>query len=89
MGKRRFKPSRGGHAPGHLRELFVRLVDCEIEGDDDMPEIDGRKRTVDWLYGQLWNCTDTIPGDCCSLLEMPAGSTYAQAVRRLKAGDLS
>ena len=38
-----------------------------------------------WLTGQLWNCTDTVPGETCELLGLPRGSSYAQAARALRA----
>jgi hypothetical protein len=38
-----------------------------------------------WLTGQLWNCSDILPGGACSELDLPAGSTYAVAARMLRA----
>jgi hypothetical protein len=38
-----------------------------------------------WLTGQLWNCTDMVPQMTCRDLDIPPGSTYAVAVRRLRA----
>lgn len=63
----------GGHAPGHLREAFR----VSIEEDDDLVledfwEREGKQAWWDaldagqrrsWLYGRLWNCTDTLPSD--------------------------
>jgi hypothetical protein len=73
---------RGGHAPGHLREAFAAWVDADqpetvMVGDDEtvMP--------ARWLLGILWNCTDTMPSNLCSQLDMRSGSSYAMAVRRL------
>ena len=37
-----------------------------------------------WLCGQLWNCTDIMPGSACDALDIPHGTTYARAVRKLK-----
>ena len=37
-----------------------------------------------WLCGQLWNCTDILPGMACADLDLPEGSTYARAVRKLR-----
>jgi hypothetical protein len=37
------------------------------------------------MIGDLWNCTDTLPGDACEALDIQHGSTYAQAVRSLRA----
>lgn len=41
-------------------------------------------RSLDCLLGQLWNCTDILPSEVCAALDMPEGSTYAQAVRQVK-----
>jgi hypothetical protein len=37
-----------------------------------------------WITGQLWNCSDILPGLICSELELPQGSTYSRAVRKLR-----
>lgn len=78
------------HAPGHLREAFILWVEdgCnapEIHEDQHGDPIfyDGEPRTTRWLLGQLWNCSDTIPGVVCSVLGVPQGTSYAQAVRGL------
>lgn len=42
------------------------------------------KERAAWLCGQLWNCTDTVPGDTCNSNGIPMGSTYAQAARLLR-----
>ena len=68
---RRYNASRGGYAPGHSREAFWEYVDA------------GDKPLEGWVIGQLCNCTDTLPGDYCVEMDLPRGSTYAQAVRRL------
>ena len=59
----RFNPSRGGHAPGHLRGFFWGLLDLdgrEIEYNwpHRLPEgVD----PLAWVAGQLHNCTDAMP----------------------------
>lgn len=68
---KKFNPSRGGHAPGIYREAFL-------------DKVEAYRRPSDIVIGMLWNCTDILPGDCCDILEIPAGSTYAQAVRLIK-----
>jgi hypothetical protein len=73
-----YHPNRGGHAPGHLREALQEWID---EGATPTIEVDGKKRSDDWLLGQLWNCTDVMPAECCCELDLPTGSTYAQGVR--------
>jgi len=81
---RRYNPARGGHAPGHLRDAFCdwRQFPCDL---DDLVSIGdyGDRRPVRWLLGRLWNCTDIMPGDVCSDLDLASGSTYAQGVREV------
>jgi len=37
-----------------------------------------------WLLGKLWNDRSILPSIDCNVIEIPQGSTYAQAVRKLK-----
>jgi hypothetical protein len=62
-----------GRAPGHLRDRFIEL----IEEREFTPELTA-------LTGQLWNCTDIVPGSVCDWLDQPVGSTYAQLVRHVR-----
>ncbi|UCC38765.1 MAG: hypothetical protein JSV96_13205 [Candidatus Aminicenantes bacterium] len=71
----KFSPAKGGHAPGYLRDAFHEYLETE------QVVIDEVERPIKWLIGQLWNCTDIMPSEYCSLLDIPSGSTYAQAVR--------
>jgi hypothetical protein len=73
---------RGGHAPGYVREAFLDWIEFGCDptelvtvGDDD--------RNIYWLIRLLWNCSETLPGWACSDLDIPRGSSYAQAVRQL------
>lgn len=79
----KYKPNRGGHAPGFLRDAFQEWVE---EGDQEKKTviIDDEEKPLNWLLGQLWNCTDILPGCDCMLLDIPSGSTYAQAVRSIR-----
>jgi len=84
----RYKPSRGGHAPGHLREGFAHYLEMLEEGRPPKRLRIGywnRSVSLVWLLGQLWNCTDVMPQECCQILDMDQGSTFAQAVRKVKA----
>jgi hypothetical protein len=78
-------PDGGGHAPGHLRAAFTDWVEQRTVApeDDDLQTayIDNEPRSIRWLIGMLWNCTDTLPSGYCDDLDLPRGSTYAQAVR--------
>jgi hypothetical protein len=42
------------------------------------------KRRAKWLLGQLHNCTDIMGSMRCSSLDLPQGSTFARAVRKLR-----
>ncbi|MEK7996030.1 MAG: hypothetical protein AAB403_19695 [Planctomycetota bacterium] len=99
----KYNPSRGGHAPGHLRDAFGACWDVlsaehwyDALAEEDAllfyePKMQRKWEAMAlterarWLIGQLWNCSDIMPSDLCSTLEMPEGSTYAQAVRKLRA----
>ncbi|MCH7575206.1 MAG: hypothetical protein IIA59_08790 [Candidatus Marinimicrobia bacterium] len=98
----------GGHAPGHLREAMGDWIERTYESQDSIisclradtsfnyvgaDEIfyEGPK-PLKWLIGQLWNCTDVLPGttarDLEELLErylepkLNVG-TYGRAVRQI------
>jgi hypothetical protein len=77
------------HAPGHLRDAFCELV----EDGETRVDFYGKHANVDamsadeqlwWLSGQLWNCTDCLPGDVCQDLEISQGSSYARAARLIR-----
>lgn len=63
-----------GHAGGSIREAFCEAIE---DAGSDAP----RLRRSDWT--QLWDCTDILPSEYCDDLDLPPGSTYAQAVRSL------
>jgi hypothetical protein len=42
-------------------------------------------KTIVHVFFPLLNCNDPLPASCCDQLDLPEGSTYAQAVRKLKA----
>lgn len=72
----KFNPSRGGHAPGHLRDELVEIIETGGRSPERMQRI----------TGLLWNCTDCLPGDNCEELDIPRGSTYAAAARKIRMG---
>ena len=81
--RRKYNASRGGHAPGHLREAFDHFVE-----NGEMPDadhwFDGKPRTIEWLIGQLWNCTDYAGGGGFRDPDGSVYGTYGTAARALK-----
>ncbi len=49
--------------------------------DDEVPEIGGEKRSINWVYNQLRDCRDIQPDDACEDLGIPCGATFADGVR--------
>src|SRR6266540_3426576 len=82
----KYQPSIGGHAPHVLRDTLCEWIDQEWE---EATEIEGEQRTIEWLIGQLWNCTDILPGESCDELGIPQGSTYGQAARHIQESQSS
>ena len=72
---RTFNPSRGGHAPGYLRDALIEYVGNDGQDDGPIP--------IKKLVGLLWNCTDVVPREWAEELGVLQGSSYAQSVRHL------
>jgi hypothetical protein len=80
------------HAPGHLRDAFCELVEGQESVADTFSDDRTRARleamSADeqlwWLSGQLWNCTDVLPGTYCGDLGLSQGATYAKAARLIR-----
>lgn len=91
-----YSPSRGGHAPGDLREAFADAVDAfeAWGGGDPGPtiEVRGARLTVSAICGLLWNCSDAMPSTMSQqlndLTKWPQdelrSNTYAAGARLLK-----
>src|SRR2546427_12789782 len=82
----KYKPARGGHAPGHLRDGLYAWIGNGA--DDELVKVgyDEVDIAVGQLLGALWNCTDVLPGGVrqdLADLGIAAGSV-ASAVRQLK-----
>lgn len=78
-----------GHAPGHLREEVLEL----IEDEELISDKEKTKRFYD-LLGELWNCTDIMPSDAINTInniydllppdeELPLGCTYGMCARKI------
>lgn len=72
------------HKLGHLREALQDYLDSAVPASEFTVEDGGQERSLEWLLGQLWNCTDVLPAGYCDQLDISKGSTYAQAVRCMK-----
>jgi hypothetical protein len=108
MIRRRYSASKGGHAPGHLRDALLHTLEpeswpkwWEALGEEEAlffysparqawRDRLGTKGRAIWLTGQLWNCSDQLPGDAAAFVTECRGwdtddwdyvSTYARAVR--------
>ena len=88
--KSKYNPSRGGHAPGHLREAFLDWLDAWSSCDSSVPRVEIGERTLppEWLFGRLWNCTDQLSSISRNILASCGIEnvwTYSQAARALMA----
>jgi hypothetical protein len=97
----KYSASRGGHAPGHIREALENaLIEGEIDSWEQRVEIEwwnpaqeswwktlSQNQRAQWVLGQLWNCTDCLPGAIHDLFrsehDVRVGS-YAALARHLK-----
>ena len=57
-----------------LRNAFLELIENEARGDDACR-----------LVAQLSECTDVLPFEHCEILDLPTGSTFAQAAESVRA----
>jgi hypothetical protein len=55
MKKSKIDKTISRHAPGHIREEVLELIDEGLFDDID------NVRRLHYLLGRLWNCTDTVP----------------------------
>jgi hypothetical protein len=63
-----------GSVPARLRNAFIDLLEDETQGDEACQ-----------LLKQLVASTDTLPQEYCDMLELPEGSTFGEAARRVQA----
>ncbi len=68
---------------GVLRWIRAYIGGCTAEEVGADIFYDGKPRSVRWLLGQLWHCSDIMASDLCDDLGMPSGSTYARAAQEL------
>src|SRR5262245_53752768 len=79
---------RYGHAPGHVRDTFLRAIEAFMAWEIDEPEPTveyevnyvPRQITLSQACGLLWNCNDVLPGSSFHDVEDALGvkrQTYA------------
>jgi hypothetical protein len=90
-----YKPGRGGHAPGDLRDAFCAAVDAYQDWDEGEPEptveVRDRQLPISQIFGLLWDCKDILPSivydQVCAFFrreDEPRRQTYAAAARAMK-----
>lgn len=93
----RYSPSKGGHAPNHIRDAFLEILDRMEDREPGEPvpsvEIGDREMSISDVCGLLWNCTDVLPGGARDAIEemlyergedQRLRVTYAAGARALK-----
>jgi hypothetical protein len=87
----------GGHAGGHVRNMFLDAVDAYLAWEEGAPEptVDfevrfvARPITISRACGIVWNCSDILPSGAVDSLEWCgidlSRRTYAAAARALSA----
>jgi hypothetical protein len=72
-------PFTGHGGSGHLCDLFTSSVEESdpLRGANADPAVQASA-------GHLWGCTDILPRHVCDILDVPQGSTYAQAARAVR-----
>jgi hypothetical protein len=64
------------HAPvSDCKDAFANAIHFAVYHDGEWPCVH--------LLSRLENCSDVMPGDLCSDLDVPAGSTFADGVRKV------
>ncbi len=71
-----------GHAPRAIRAVFLEWLDIWFD-EDETPEEDLEMFRGEMLPA-LSACTDILPCEYCDRLDLPHGSTYADAVEVLR-----
>lgn len=78
------------HYSGHVREAFANWVyegmpeTATVEVDYEEQEFSSEE-----LVGEMGGCSDIMPSILCDELQLPQGSTYGQAARRLLGEELN
>jgi hypothetical protein len=70
-------------ALGQLQRVFGEWAG--VFGGGDTVTIGDVEKPLTWLLTQLARCDDQMPSSVCVVLDLDDGSTYAQAVRAVRA----
>ena len=67
-----------------LRQALLDYIDQDAPSAKVKME-DGAELSVRWLAQQFSKCMDCLPVTACDALELPQGSTFADASRKVRA----
>jgi hypothetical protein len=70
-------------ALGQLQRAFGEWAG--VFGGGDTVTIGDEQKPLTWLLTQLARCDEQMPSSVCVVLDMDDGSTFAQAVRKVRA----
>jgi hypothetical protein len=62
-----------GSVPASVRNAFLDLINDETQGEEACR-----------LVEQVSTCTDVLPYEYCEMLELPEGTTFAEAAARIR-----
>ncbi len=92
-----YRRGNGGHAPGHIRDMFLEAIEAFARWPNGTPEptvefevhYEPRPIPLSRACGIVWNCSDILPSDAFDMmvdcgLEMKR-RTYAAAARAMAA----
>jgi hypothetical protein len=73
---RNYKHGNSGHAPGHVRDMFLSAIEAFEAWPTNAPEpmvdfevhYEPRPITLSRACGMVWNCSDILPGSAFDTL---------------------
>lgn len=88
---------RGGHCPGHIREMFLEALEVyrNWDGGDPEPTVElqvnyePRQIPISKAAGLVWSCSDILPSDAWQTIEdtdlgeLAKRRTFAAAARAM------
>jgi hypothetical protein len=67
------KQVQPGSVPASVRTAFLDLINDETQGEEACQ-----------LVEQVSSCTDVLPYEYCEMLDLPEGTTFAQAAAKIR-----